>query len=203
MKTTEAIVTGLAVLCVAGAAYAQTTPQTERVKGEAKVETVKMTGTVVEVRDNYLLAKMQPLGNLSLFKVMPGREFIIDGQKKLIGDLKPGTELTGMITTRTTPVTVRTTSTLNGTVWHAQDKYVILTLPDGEIRIQRARVVPVHRRGQTRYCSRAEARDEGHRHEDHRRAGDRDVDRYRHHRQIAKVERSADVAALAMPGNRP
>jgi hypothetical protein len=132
MKTKEAIVTGLAMLCMAGAAYAQTVPQTERVSGEAKVETVKMTGTVVEVRDNYLLAKMQPLGNLSLFKVMPGREFIIDGQKKLIGDLKPGTELTGMITTRTTPVTVRTTSTLNGTVWHAQDKYVVLTLANGE-----------------------------------------------------------------------
>ena len=132
MKTREAIVTGLAVLCVAGAGYAQTTPQTERVKGDAKVETLKMTGTVVQVRDNYLLVKMQPLGNYSLFKVMPGREFIIDGQKKLIGDLKPGTELTGMITTRTTPVTVRTTSTLSGTVWHAQDKYVILTLPDGE-----------------------------------------------------------------------
>jgi len=134
MKTRQAIVTGLAVLCVAGAANAQTTPQTERVKGEAKVETLKMTGTVVEVQGNYLLAKMQPLGNLSLFKVVPGREFIIDGQKKLIGDLKPGTELTGMITTRTTPVTVRTTSTLSGTVWHAQDKYVILTLPDGENR---------------------------------------------------------------------
>jgi hypothetical protein len=132
MKTKEAIVTGLAVLCVAGTAYAQTTPQTERLKGEAKVETLKMTGTVVEVRDNYLLAKMQPLGNYSLFKVMPGREFIIDGQTKHIGDLKPGTELTGMITTRTTPVTVRTTSTLNGTVWHAQDKYVILTLENGE-----------------------------------------------------------------------
>jgi len=132
MKTREAIVTGLAMLCVAGAAYAQTAPQTEKIKGEAKVDTLKMTGTVVEVNGNYLLAKMHPLGNLSLFKVMPGREFMIDGQPKHVGDLKPGTELTGMITTRTTPVTVRTTSTLSGTVWHAQDKYVILTLPDGE-----------------------------------------------------------------------
>jgi len=132
MKTKAAIVTALAMLCVAGAAYAQTAPQTEKIKGEAKVDTLKMTGTVVEVNGNYLLAKMQPLGNLSLFKVMPGREFIIDGQKKHVNDLKPGTELTGMITTRTTPVTVRTTSTLTGTVWHAQDKYVILTLPDGE-----------------------------------------------------------------------
>jgi len=132
MKTREAIVTGLAALSMAGTAYAQAMPQTEKVQGEAKVDTVKMTGTVVEVRDNYLLAKMQPLGNLSLFKVMPGREFVIDGQKKLVGDLKPGTELTGMITTRTTPVTLRTTTTLNGTVWHAQDKYVILTLANGE-----------------------------------------------------------------------
>jgi hypothetical protein len=132
MKAREAIVTALAVLCVTGAAYAQATSQTERLKGEAKVETVKMTGTVMAVRDNYLLAKMQPLGNYSLFKVQPGREFIIDGQTKHIGDLKPGTELTGMIITRTTPVTVRTTSTLNGTVWYAQDKYVILTLENGE-----------------------------------------------------------------------
>ena len=133
MKTREAILTGLAVLCVAGAAYAQATPPaTQRVAGEAKVETLKMVGTVVEVQGNYLLAKMQPLGNYSLFKVLPGREFIIDGQKKLIGDLRPGTELTGMITTTTTPVTVRTTSTISGTVWHAQDKYVVLTLANGE-----------------------------------------------------------------------
>ena len=75
---------------------------------------------------------MQPLGNVSLFNVQPGREFIVDGQKMSIGDLQPGTVLTGTITTRTTPVTIRTTSTLNGAVWWAQGNYVILTLESGE-----------------------------------------------------------------------
>jgi hypothetical protein len=64
--------------------------------------------------------------------VQPNREFLIDGQTKRIGDLKPGTVLTGKIITRTTPVTVRTTSTLNGTVWWVQGNYVILTLENGE-----------------------------------------------------------------------
>ncbi len=64
--------------------------------------------------------------------MQPGREFLIDGQKKLIGDLRPGTMLTAMIITRTTPVTARTTATLNGTVWWVQGNFVILTLANGE-----------------------------------------------------------------------
>ncbi len=134
MTVRQVITIGLAILGTAGAAYSQVTSKTENVKGEAKVETLKMTGEVVSVQGNWLLAKMEPLGNYSLFNVQPGREFIIDGQKRLIGDLKPGTILTGMITTRTTPVTVRTTSKLDGTVWWAQGDYVVLTLENGENR---------------------------------------------------------------------
>lgn len=132
MKAKHVIMTGLAVLGIAGAAHAQVASQTEKVAGEAKVETVKMTGEVVYVQGNLLLAKMQPLGNYSLFDVKPGREFIIDGQTKHIGDLKPGTVITGTVITQTTPITVRTTSTLNGTVWWAQGNYVVLTLENGE-----------------------------------------------------------------------
>lgn len=133
MSTKHAVVAGLAILSMAAAAHAQQTPpQTDRVKGETKVDIVEMTGEVVRVQGNWLLAKMQPLGNYSIFNVQPNREFLIDGQTKRIGDLKPGTVLTGKIITRTTPVTVRTTSTLNGTVWWAQGNYVILTLENGE-----------------------------------------------------------------------
>ena len=133
MNARHSIVTALAVLGIAGNAYAQATPpQTERIAGQAQVETLKMTGEVVRVSGNWLLMKMEPLGNYSLFNVKPGREFIIDGQKRMISDLKPGTTLTGMITKTTTPVTVRTTSTLEGTVWWAQNDYVILTLANGE-----------------------------------------------------------------------
>jgi hypothetical protein len=132
MKASLAIATSVAVLTVAAAAHAQTPPQTETVKGEAKVETVKMTGEVVSVEKGWLLAKMQPLGNYSLFKVQPGREFIIDGQKKMLNDLKPGTILTGTIVKKTTPVTVRTISSLSGSVWMVQGDYVVLTLENGE-----------------------------------------------------------------------
>ena len=63
MKPRQAIATGLAVLGMATALHAQATSQTEKIKGEAKVETVKMTGEVVQVSGDWLLAKMQPLGN--------------------------------------------------------------------------------------------------------------------------------------------
>ena len=132
MNQRQAIATGLAVLGMATALHAQATSQTEKIKGEAKVDTVKMTGEVVQVQGEWLLAKMQPLGNYSLFHVQPGREFMIDGQVKHIADLKPGTVLTGTIVKKVTPVTVRTTSTLNGTVWWAQGNYVVLTLENGE-----------------------------------------------------------------------
>ena len=91
--------------------------------------------------------KMQPLGNYSLFHVQPGREFMIDGQTKHIADLKPGTVLTGTMVKKVTPVTVRTTSTLNGTVWWAQGDYVVLTLENGEQKgYQGAPVLPIHGR---------------------------------------------------------
>jgi len=129
------ILRSLVTLGMAGTLQAQAQPpQTDRVRGTPEVATVKMTGEVVRVQGNWLLAKMEPLGNLSLFDVQPGREFIVDGQPKHIADLRPGTVLTGMITTKTTPVTVRTISTLNGTVWYAQGTYVILTLDTGQNR---------------------------------------------------------------------
>ena len=80
-----------------GAPHAQAPSKTEKVVGSSTVQAVKMTGEVVWVNGNWLLAKMEPLGNYSLFDVKPGREFVIDGQKKLIADLKPGTVLNGMI----------------------------------------------------------------------------------------------------------
>jgi len=131
MNARQVIMTAAVFVTMTGAAYAQA-PQTQKVPGEAKVDTVKMTGEVVWVQGDWLFCKMQPLGNYSLFNVKPGREFIIDGMTKHIADLKPGTVLTGMITTKTTPVTLRTTSTLNGTVWYSQGNYVILTLENGE-----------------------------------------------------------------------
>jgi hypothetical protein len=133
MTTNRAAVIGLAVLALNGAPQAQQAPtKTEKVQGTSQVETLKLTGEVVWVDGNWLLARMQPLGNYSLFNVQPGREFVIDGQKKRIGDLKPGTVLNGTMSKRTTAVTMRTTSTLSGTVRWVQGNYVIVTLDSGE-----------------------------------------------------------------------
>ena len=133
MKAKRAMVAYLVVLGMTGAAHAQTTSQTQKVPGQAGYEqSVKLTGEVVYTQGNYLVAKMRPSGDYVLFDVKPGREFLIDGQKKMIADLRPGTVLTAMILTKTTPVTVRTTQTLNGTVWWVSGNSVIVTLPNGE-----------------------------------------------------------------------
>ena len=133
MTPRTTITTALAVMTLTGVAHGQVTTQKQDIPGPAS-QTVdaKMTGEVVWVQGNWLAAKMQPNGNISVFNVQPGREFMIDGQLKHIGDLKPGTVLSATVITTTQPVTARTTSSLNGTVWYASGNYVILTLENGE-----------------------------------------------------------------------
>jgi DNA-binding beta-propeller fold protein YncE len=131
--TSRVLMAGVALLITTGALHAQITTKTEEVKGTANtVVTQQMTGEVVWVHGDTLVAKMQPNGFYSVFNVKPGREFMIDGQTKHIGDLKPGTVLTAAVTTTTQPVTARQTSSLKGTVQWVQGKYLVLTLPNGE-----------------------------------------------------------------------
>jgi hypothetical protein len=115
MKPRLVIVIGVAIMAMAAGLQAQQTTTTP--SGAAQVTTEQMTGEVVMVEGNLLLAKMQPSGEYRVFNVQPGRQFIIDGQARLIGDLKPGTVLSATVTTTTQPVTVRTTTVTNGTVW--------------------------------------------------------------------------------------
>jgi hypothetical protein len=119
-------------MATTGSLRAQTKTTTEHRKGAAHVTSAMMTGVVDWVQGNTLVAKMRPHGDYRVFDVQPGREFTIDGQTRHIGDLKPGTVLTATVTTTTQPVTVRTTSVLNGTVWWVQGNYVVLTLENGE-----------------------------------------------------------------------
>ncbi len=132
MTRSRVLMTGLALLVTAGVLQAQVTKETETVKGAAQVTSQQMTGEVTWVQGNTLVAKMTPGGYYSVFNVKPGREFVIDGQTKHIGDLRPGTVLTATVSTTTRPVTVRTTSNLKGRVWWVQGNYVILTLANGE-----------------------------------------------------------------------
>jgi hypothetical protein len=115
----------VAIMGLAAGPQAQT--RTTEAAGAAKVTSSKMTGEVVIVDGNNLLVRMQADGQYRIFNVMPGREFII-------GDLSPGTTLTATITTREQPITIRTTSSLNGEVWYVDRNYVILRLANGEVR---------------------------------------------------------------------
>jgi len=135
MNTRNTILAGLTMMSLVAAAHAQTPPQTERVKGTPNTEVEKkMTGEVVGVEGDVLFGRMKPSGVYSLFKMPPGQEFAIDGQKKKIGDLQPGTVITAMVTTKTTPVTARTTSSLSGTVRFVRGNFVILRLDNGELK---------------------------------------------------------------------
>ena len=134
MARSRVFMTGVALLITAGALQAQITSRTEEVKGAPTVITEKLTGEVVWVEGNTLVAKMLPKGYYAVFNVKPGREFIIDGVTKHIGDLKLGTVLTATVTTTTQPVTLRTTSNLKGRVAWVNGTYVVLTVEKGENR---------------------------------------------------------------------
>lgn len=134
MHARQTLITCLAVLSLTGAALAQNTSQTQTATGTSSYVTERTVGEVVWIEGNWLMAKVQPTGAYELFNVQPGREFSIDGQKKLIGDLQPGTVLNAMVITKSTPVSVRTTSTLDGTVLWTSGNYVVLTLANGEVK---------------------------------------------------------------------
>jgi hypothetical protein len=134
MTLERTIVTVAAVVALAAGLQAQATTTKTREPGVGTSATTSITGEVVFVERNWLLTKLLPNGGYRWFNVQPGRQFNIDGQTKLLADLKPGTVLTAVIVTTTQPVTVRTTSVLNGTVWHVSGNYVVLTQENGENR---------------------------------------------------------------------
>ncbi len=128
------IITSVAIVALAVGLHAQaTTTKAKEAAGAAEYTTEQMTGEVVLIEGNSLYVKMQS-GKYRVFNVPPGRQFIIDGQARLIGELKPGTILTATVVTKNQPVTVRTTTALNGTVSWVAGNYVVLTLENGENR---------------------------------------------------------------------
>ena len=114
-----------AMFAMAAGLQAQTSSTTKEA-GQTQVTTEKITGEVVLVDGNILLARMQPSGQYRMFNIQPGQQFMIDGKSKRLNDLTPGTFLTATATTTTQPITIRTTTVTNGTVWYVQGNYVIL-----------------------------------------------------------------------------
>jgi len=123
----------VAVFAMATGLGAQATTTTKEA-GSPQVTTEQITGEVVLVDKNILLARMQPSGQYRMFNIQPTQQFMIDGKSKRLADLTPGTFLTATAITTTQPITVRTTTVTNGTVWYVQGNYVIITLEDGQQR---------------------------------------------------------------------
>ena len=123
----------VAVLALAAGLGAQATTTTKEA-GKTEVTTEQITGEVVLVDQNILLARMQPSGQYRMFNIQPTQQFVIEGKSKRLSDLTPGTFLTATAITTTQPITVRTTTVTNGTVWYVQGNYVILTLENGQTR---------------------------------------------------------------------
>jgi hypothetical protein len=110
------------------------TPQTttQQLRGPATITTETIRGEVVKVEGNTLVVKMST-GGLRTFSDIPdSRKALVDGKEVGVRDLQPGTKLTATITKTMTPVTVRTTTVANGTVWYVAGTTVILQSPAGE-----------------------------------------------------------------------
>jgi len=134
MRSRFAVIVGLLVVATVAGVQAQTATQARKPEAGIQVTTSQVTGEVMWIEGNDLLVKLQPSGLYQFFVVQPGRKFRIDGQTKLIGDLKTGTVLTATVTTKTQPITVRTTTVTNGTVMHVQGNLVIVRLENGDVR---------------------------------------------------------------------
>jgi hypothetical protein len=127
------VIAGVTILSMTAGVHAQTTTKTKKSTGSKKVTGAHtITGAVVSTEGDWLLVRMQPSGLYQVYHVQPGRQFFIDGQPKLIGDLKAGTVLTATVVTHSQPVTERTTTVTDGTVWYVSGNYVIVTLTNGE-----------------------------------------------------------------------
>lgn len=125
-----------AVIVLSGCLSAQQKmPQTttQRIKGASTTSTQQLSGTVVQVEGNTLVARTDA-GDIRTFTPPESRRFIIDGRELRLQELKPGTKLKATVTTVTTSVTERTTTVGGGKVWYVAAPNVILTLPNGENR---------------------------------------------------------------------
>jgi len=136
MVIARRILVALGTLTAMALVVATSTAQTPPAKttGTPTVTTEQLSGEVVKVEGNTLIVKLAN-GDLRTFSNVPdSRKALIDGKELGVRDLKPGTKLTATITRTSTPVTVRTSAMLTGSVVVASGSTVILRLPDGQTK---------------------------------------------------------------------
>jgi len=122
---------GLVSLAIAPTGMAQDTSKTQVVAGASTSTTSVEKGEVVYVSGNDLVIKMDT-GEIRHMNVPDTARATVDGKEMSVHDLKPGMKLQRTITTTTTPKTVTTIRTIQGTVFAViPPSNLILSFPDG------------------------------------------------------------------------
>jgi len=118
------------VLATAITASAQVQTQTSTKEGQATKNVTVERGEVVWVSGNNLMVKDEGSGQLRYFPDIPATAKAMVGGKQLsVNELKPGMKLERTTIVTTTPRTIRTIKTVEGTVWHVTPpNSIILTL---------------------------------------------------------------------------
>lgn len=121
----------LAVLACLATSSAQVQTQTKEQVGTPTTKVEVQRAEVVYVEGNDLVVKT-PDGQLKHIVVPEGVTATVDGKELGVQDLKPGMKLQRTVTTTTTPRTVTTVKTVEGTVFHVSPpNSVILRMADG------------------------------------------------------------------------
>jgi len=122
----------VSALLLAGAltASAQVQTQTSTKEGQATTNVTVERGEVVWVSGNNLMVKEESSGRLRYFPDVPAAARATVGGKQLsVNELKPGMKLERTTIVTTTPKTIRTIKTVEGTVWNVTPpNSIILTL---------------------------------------------------------------------------
>ena len=122
---------GLVSLAIAPVGMAQDTSKTQVVAGTPTTTTTVEKGEVLYVSGNDLVVKMDT-GEIRHMNVPDTARATVDGKELSVHDLKSGMKLQRTITTTTTPKTVTTIRTIQGTVFAViPPSNLILSFPDG------------------------------------------------------------------------
>jgi len=124
MSVKKSVVFAVAAVIVLGAGFAAAQTTTTEIR----------QGTVVHVYGNNLVVEMST-GEIKEFDVPEGFTFIVDGREVPVSELVPGTELTSVITTTTTPHVVQTTEVRNGEIIQRQGRNVIIRDEQGKLKM--------------------------------------------------------------------
>jgi hypothetical protein len=134
-KATLGLIAGIAVLALSVAGMAQDTSKTQTTTGTPTTTTTVERGEVLYVSGNDIVVKMDT-GEVRHVNVPDSARATVDGKELSVHDLKPGMKLQRTITTTTTPKTVTTIRTIQGTVFSVSaPSTLVLSFPEGGNKI--------------------------------------------------------------------